>query len=117
MKSFEANAQAKDDVKVLEDFSKKFGAIEDGTFANPGFGGVNSELTQILYAADTGDGQPSESVRASVTEACQAITKSFEAWRKFNADDVPALNTLLQKYKLAALPPAELNAPAFVCSQ
>lgn len=117
LKSFQANAQAKDDVKVLGDFSRKFAAIEDGTFTSPGFGGVNSQLTQILYAADTGDGQPSESVRASVTQACQAITKNFDAWRKFNADDVPALNTLLQKYKLAALPAATLNAPASVCGR
>jgi hypothetical protein len=117
LKSFQANAQAKDDVKVLEDFNKKFGAIQDGTFTSPGFGGANSELTQIIYVEDTGDGRPSESVRASVTQACQAITKSFEAWRKFNADDVPALNTLLQKYKLAALPSAELNAPASVCGR
>ncbi|HKV27131.1 MAG TPA: hypothetical protein VJN90_02500 [Candidatus Acidoferrales bacterium] len=115
LKSFKANAQAKDDVKVLEDYSKKFGAIENGTFASPGFGGINSSLTQVLYAADTGDGQPSESVRASVDEACQAIRKDIDAWRKFNTDDVPALNALLKKYKLAELPAAELNAPASVC--
>jgi len=115
LKSLQANAQAKDDLKVLEDYEKKFGAIEEGTFAAPGFGGVNSGLTQILYAEDTGDGRPSESVRAAVTETCQTLTKDFDAWRKFDADDLPALNTLLQKDRLAALPSATLNAPASGC--
>ena len=117
VKSLKSNAQAKGDFKAVEGYEKKFKIIEDGTFVSPGFGGVNSDLTQIVYVEDTGDGRPAESVRTAVAESCQALTKDFDAWRKFDADDLPALNTLLQKYNLAALPAATVNAPASVCGQ
>lgn len=115
LKSLKANAQAKGDAKAFEGYSKKFLAIEDGTFAAPGFGGVNSNLTQLVYAADMGDGAPSETMRSATAETCQALAKDFDAWRKFNADDLPAVNTLLRKYNLAALPAATVNAPASGC--
>ncbi|MHB8756276.1 MAG: hypothetical protein ACYC92_15180, partial [Candidatus Acidiferrales bacterium] len=117
VKSLKSNAQAKGDLKTVEKYDREFTTIEGGTFVSPGFGGVNSDLTQIVYAEDTGDGRPAESVRAAATESCQMLTKDFDAWQKFNASDLPALNTLLRKYNLASLPAATVNAPAFACGQ
>jgi len=117
LKSLKSNAKAKGDLKAVEGYAKKFAAIEGGTFMAPGFGGVNSDLTQLVYTEDTGDGRPVESVQAATAESCQALAKDFGAWQKFSADDLPALNSLLEKYNLGALPAATVNAPASGCGQ
>ncbi|HKW90129.1 MAG TPA: hypothetical protein VJN21_15365 [Candidatus Acidoferrales bacterium] len=106
-KTLKANAQAKDAAKGADDFEKKFEAILDGNFRASGFGDVNSELTQAIYAADSGDGRPTESVRAAADEMCQALSKDFDDWQKFMAKDLPELNDLLTKNKLAPLPPPQ----------
>ncbi|HEV2488990.1 MAG TPA: hypothetical protein VGT03_04215 [Candidatus Acidoferrales bacterium] len=112
-KSLKANAQAKDAAKAADDFEKKFGAIVNGNFRAPGFGEVNSELTQEVYAADSGDGRPTESVHNAVDEVCQALSKDFDDWNKLVANDLPAFNDVLTKNKLAALPaPAAMPAGA-----
>jgi photosystem II stability/assembly factor-like uncharacterized protein len=103
-KSLKANAQAKDAAKAADDFEKKFAAIVNGNPRAPGFGEVNSELTQGVYAADSGDGRPTEPVRAAVDDVCRALSKDFEAWSKLSAKDLPELNELLTKNKLAPLP-------------
>ncbi len=115
LKSLKSNAKAKGDLKAVEGYAKKFAAVEGGTFMAPGFGGVNSDLTQLVYTEDTGDGRPVESVQAATAESCQALAKDFGAWQKFSADDLPALNSLLGKYDLGALPAATVNAPASGC--
>lgn len=103
-KSLKANAQAKDAAKAADDFEKKFGAIVDGNFRSPGFGSINSDLSQDVYAADSGDGRPAELVQAAVDESCQALSKDFDEWSKFAAKDLPEFNDLLTKNKLAPLP-------------
>jgi len=103
-KSLKANAQAKDAAKAADDFEKKFDAIVDGNFRAPGFGEINSELTQAVYAADSGDGRPADSVHQAVDEMCQALSKDFDDWNKFAAKDLPEFNAVLTQNKLAPLP-------------
>jgi photosystem II stability/assembly factor-like uncharacterized protein len=103
-KSLKANAQAKDAAKAADDFKKKFDAVINGNFRSPGFGEVNSDLTQGVYAADSGDGRPTQPMREAVDEVCEALSNDFDAWKKLAAQDLPAFNDVLTKNKLAALP-------------
>ncbi|HEV2299861.1 MAG TPA: hypothetical protein VGR72_15245 [Candidatus Acidoferrales bacterium] len=103
-KSLKANAQAKDAASAAGDFEKKFDAILNGNSRAPGFGEANSELTQKVYAADSGDGHPTEPMREAADGVCLALTKNFDDWGKFAAKDLPAFNDVLTKNKLAALP-------------
>lgn len=102
-KSLKTNAEAKDAAKAEDDFEKKFDAIVNGNFRASGFGSINSDLTQTVYAADSGDGRPTQSIQAAVDESCQALTKDFEDWSKLASQDLPALNALLTKNKLEPL--------------
>jgi photosystem II stability/assembly factor-like uncharacterized protein len=103
-KSLKANAQAKDAAKAADEFEKKFDAVINGNFRSPGFGEVNSELTQGIYAADSGDGRPTDPVRTAVSDLCQVLSKDFDGWSKLAAQDLPSLNAELTKSGLAALP-------------
>jgi hypothetical protein len=112
LKSLKANAQAKDAVDAAMAFEKKLDAVQNVGNMSPGFGAVNSILTQEVYAANMGDGAPPETVKNSTSVACAYLDKDFEAWRNLNAQDLPALNTLLQKYNLAPLTAAQIPASA-----
>lgn len=102
--SMKANAQAKNAATAADDFEKKLDAVQNGNSRAPGFGSLNSDLTQAVYAADTGDGRPVESEHAAVEDACQALAKDFDEWGKLISQDLLALNSLLANSKLEPLP-------------
>ena len=112
LKSLKGNAQAKDALDAGTAFEKKLDVLQNGGNGSPGFGSVNSILTQEVYAANMGDGAPPQTVKDSTNVACTYLDKDFEAWRNLNAQDLPALNTLLQKYDLAPLTAAQIPSSA-----
>lgn len=117
LKALKSNKQAKDALDAATAFDKKLAAIEGGTFAAPGFGLANAALTQDVYAINMGDGAPPQSLQSETSQICEALNKSYAAWQQLNANDLPALNSLLQKYNLAALPQVNLTAPSNNCTK
>lgn len=116
IKSLKANPQAKDAIDAAAALQKKLTAIQGGSFTSPGFGMINSALTQMVYAANMGDGAPAQTVQADTASACEMLAKDFEAWRKLKAD-LPLLKSLLQKNNLSALPEVDIAASSSGCGK
>ncbi len=114
IKSLKANPQAKDALDAATALQKKLMVIQGGSFTTPGFGMINSDLTQMVYAANMGDGAPTETVQSDTTLACAVLAKDFEAWQKLSGD-LSSLNRMLQKSNLTALP--DVNIPASGCGK
>lgn len=110
LKSLQSNKQAKDALDAATAFKKKLDAIQDGGFASVGFGSANNTLTQMVYAANMGDGAPAQSVKDDSASVCKALGNAFVNWQKLSTTDLPALNALLQKYNLASLPAVNISA-------
>jgi hypothetical protein len=106
-KALPPNASAAGAAKALDD---QVAAIQDGTAAAPGFGLVNRDLARYLTMLESGDGRPAETLKAVTAGACDALAKTIDAWRTVNASALPALNGLLAKHKLGAVP-AAANIP------
>jgi photosystem II stability/assembly factor-like uncharacterized protein len=106
-KALPPNASAAGAAKALND---QVAAIQDGTAAAPGFGLVNRDLARYLTMLESGDGRPAETLKAVTAGACDALAKTIDAWRTVNASALPALNGLLAKHKLGAVP-AAANIP------
>ncbi|HLW83114.1 MAG TPA: hypothetical protein VKS20_13835 [Candidatus Acidoferrales bacterium] len=111
------NKQAKPALDAATAFDKKLAAIEGGTFTAPGFGLANAALTQMVYAINMGDSAPARGLKEDTSEVCAALDKSFAEWQKLSATDLPALNSTLEKYNLAALPQVKLTAPSNRCTK
>lgn len=112
MKSLEGNAQAKDAQDALKAIGQKVAAIQAGNARTPGFGSVNRDLARLMFMIEIGDGAPSDTAKESLGESCSGLTKALAAWRGLSPQDFTSVNTLLEKYKLAALPalPPAANA-------
>jgi len=115
LKSLQANKQAKDALDAAAAFRKKLDAVQGGGFTSVGFGTANSALTQMVYAANMGDGAPAQSVQADTASVCKALSNAFADWQKLSTTDLTALNGLLQKYNLAALPTVNIKPAPNSC--
>jgi len=115
LKSLQANKEAKDALDAATAFRKKLDAVQGGGFTSVGFGTGNSALTQMVYAANMGDGAPAQSVQADTASICKALSDAVADWQKLSTTDLPALNGLLQKYNLAALPTVNIHAAPNSC--
>ena len=58
----------------------------------------------------SGDARPSQRLRESATDSCQALTAALESWRKLVATDLPAVNRAFARAKLPPVVPGA--APA-----
>jgi hypothetical protein len=65
---------------------------------------------------ESADIRPPDSARAAVKEACQALQKDVELWKKLNAEVVPALNRQLELSKLKPLPATADRVAALACT-
>ncbi len=111
-KSLAENAQAKDASDAVKELDAKAGAAQIGTRTAPGLGPVNRDLARLYYMVESGDAAPTAELQAAVAESCQALQKDLAGWRQINAQAVPSVNALLEKYKLAPLPVAAGGATA-----
>lgn len=114
LKSLQPDKSAKDALDAATAFQKKLNAVQDGGADGPGFGMVNAALTQMVYAANMGDGAPAQSVVEQSALACQVLSKDFGVWTKLS-DDLPAVNSLLQKHNLAPLTNVTVTAAPNTC--
>jgi len=65
---------------------------------------VNDTLTALIALVDGADFAPSEESFAAYRRICKGANEAFAAWQELKNKDVAALNTLLAKGALAALP-------------
>src|SRR5260370_12812778 len=68
------------------------------------FNGVNDTLTVLMALVDGADFAPSEGSFAAYRRICKGSSEGFAEWQELKNKDVAALNTLLGKSNLAALP-------------
>jgi photosystem II stability/assembly factor-like uncharacterized protein len=117
LKSLASNARARDAANAAEEFEKRLAAIENGSFVSPGFEAINHSMASLLYMTESSASRPSESLGATVGEACEALSNDIANWRKLNADELAALNGLLAKYNLSALPVAPTGRSDSGCGE
>ena len=90
------------DVKVAELSGEATPILETPKTAS--FNAVNDTLTALMALVDGADFAPSEESFAAYRRICKGSNEAFAAWQELKNKDVAALNTLLGKSNLAALP-------------
>jgi len=68
------------------------------------FNAVNDALTALMALVDGADFAPSEESFAAYRRICKGSNEAFAAWQELKNKEVTALNTLLGKSNLGALP-------------
>lgn len=86
------------------DLEKKIKTIDQGTKAAPGFGPLNRDLARIIFAVESADTRPADTVRSAVQQACEALNNDLVNWRHLNEQELPAFNQVLAANQLAPLP-------------
>jgi hypothetical protein len=115
-KDLTGNTRAKDVQDTLGALEKQISEVADGTDAALGAGPVNRDLTRYFIMIETADVRPPDSARAAAKEACIALQKDLDQWRKLNAQAIPALNKQLDLSKLKPLPMAAHPPSALACA-
>ena len=100
-KSFEGKSEVKDVTDASTALAKELEDLQDGT---TGFGSVNRDLARYLTMIEGGDTRPAQSARENAGVSCEALRKDLARWRAVNSETLPALNKLLERHNLAALP-------------
>ncbi|MGA8224600.1 MAG: hypothetical protein WB780_23350 [Candidatus Acidiferrales bacterium] len=117
LKSVEGNAEAKGASDALKDLEKNLEAVMAGTKTLSGVGPVNRDLARTMFMVETGDGAPTDPARAAIEESCSDLNGALSQWREINAQAVPQVNALLDKYKLAPLPAAPASPAGDACRE
>ncbi len=111
------NAQAKEALDALKSLDQKIGTFQEGNPRVPGFGSINRDLARLMFMVEVGDGAPSDSAQEALAESCGALNKALAGWRQLSGQGFGSVNTLLDKYKLAALPaPGSVSSASDACS-
>ncbi|MGC1684636.1 MAG: hypothetical protein WA734_03375, partial [Candidatus Acidiferrales bacterium] len=103
--------QAKDATDAIAALDKTLAGLERGDDSVRGFGPENRDLTRVFEMVESGDANPTATARAAASDICVAINKNLAAWRKAAGENIPQLNTLLQKYSVESLA-APASVPA-----
>ncbi len=90
------------EVKVAELAGEATPILETPKTAS--FNAVNDTLTALMALVDGADFAPSEESFAAYRRICKGSNEAFAAWQELKNKDLAALNTLLGKSNLAALP-------------
>jgi hypothetical protein len=103
VKKLPADPRAKDAAEAAAALDKELQAITDGADEPRGLGFVNRDLARYMTMVESGDARPAESARARVGEACESLRASLARLKNAEANALPTLNGLLDKYGLAPL--------------
>ena len=90
--------------EAADALAKKLDAAQKGTRAAPGLGPVNRDLARLIFSLESADMRPADTLRSAVEQNCDSLNKDLAQWQQLNAQDVPALNTMLSEIKAPALP-------------
>ena len=102
--------RGKQTVPAVEALDARLDAIQSGTAAAPGLGVVNRDMARFYQMLLSGDARPSQRLRESATDSCQALTAALESWRKLVATDLPAVNRAFARAKLPPVVPGAVPA-------
>jgi photosystem II stability/assembly factor-like uncharacterized protein len=117
LKNVETNADAKNASDALKDLDKNIVAVMQGTAALPGVGPVNRDFSRTIFMVESGDAAPSDSAHAAIEESCAELNGAISQWREINAQTVPHVNALLDKYKFPSLPIAATIPAGDACHE
>lgn len=76
---------------------------------------VNGSLTELMALVDGADFAPSEESFAAFRRVCRGANEALATWQELKNKDVEALNTLLGKNNLAAVPSMPTLAADIAC--
>ncbi len=114
VKTLSPNIQAKDAVDAMQALDKQVTAVSAGSPDELGMGPINREMARLVSMLSGGDARPPQQLQQAVEMSCDQLGKRITQWREINANAIPQVNQLLQKYNLAALPSAALDGEGCV---
>lgn len=101
---------ASEDVRaVAKTLDEHINAVQNGTPGRRGLGLVNRDMARYFNMMESSDTRPAATLRAAITDTCEALNVMLVAWRELLATDLPAFNTQLQQKGLPPLP--EVSTP------
>jgi photosystem II stability/assembly factor-like uncharacterized protein len=109
------NQQAKELLEALGKLQKSANDVAEGAGEEQGIGPMNRDISRYFVMVESADIKPAASAQQAVHQACIALQKSLETWRKLNEENIPATNKLLEVFHSATLPIAKLIQP-FSCN-
>jgi photosystem II stability/assembly factor-like uncharacterized protein len=113
----DATATKKDAADALKALADEVAEVGEGKPADLGIGPLNRELARFAFMIESGDARPAALLEASVEQSCQNVGKRLSQWRDLNQQKIPSVNTILQKYSMAALPMATNIPTAPACQK
>jgi photosystem II stability/assembly factor-like uncharacterized protein len=102
-------------VAAARRLDERVNAVQNGTPAHRGLGLVNRDLARYFNMLESSDTRPAATLRAAITDTCEALNLALAAWRDVNDRDVPAYNAQLQQHGLPPLPEPSRVPPAIAC--
>jgi photosystem II stability/assembly factor-like uncharacterized protein len=110
-KALASNQSAKDAKDALNTLDGQAAEVENGKGEEFGIGPVNREVSRYAFMVESGDAAVAQPLIEGITLSCQLLRQRLMAWSDINQQKIGAVNALLGKYGVAALPIAS-NIPA-----
>jgi photosystem II stability/assembly factor-like uncharacterized protein len=111
-------------VKALKDFDMKVsrvagaeargfggGGAAAGGRAKPTFTALNGQFGSLATVVDSADSAPTPAMQSAYGEYCRDLTAAAASWNELLTSDLPALNGMLAKDQLSALPATAITLP------
>jgi len=115
--------QDADTEKALRDFDAKVSRVAGATSGRGGGGpqagrqratfvSLNGQFGSLATVIDSADSGPTPAMESSFGDYCKDLAETVKSWNDLLTNDLPALNALLAKDRLSALPAAPGNVPS-----
>jgi photosystem II stability/assembly factor-like uncharacterized protein len=115
-KDLSGNSQAKEVQDALRALEEQITDLADGTSTAPGAGPVNRDLTRYFIMIETADIGPPDSARSAAKDACKALQKDLDQWRRLNTESIPTVNKQLDGTKLKPMPTSAVPMTPLACA-
>ena len=102
--SVKDHPEAKEAAGAVKALNTQLEMIISGSTKAPGIGPINRDLARVNFMIETGDAAPSESALAAIADSCSGLSRQIAAWHELQSQELPSVNAVLDKYKLALLP-------------
>ena len=127
--SKDTSASAPDVAAAAKAFDAKLAAVGGSTEGGRGFGGfgrggaapppnfvaLSGAFVRQIESQDNGDHAPNAAMRGAYTTSCKDLKAAVATWRGLNGKELTALNAVLTKAGLPAVPAATPVAPPPGC--
>ena len=116
-KSLGTDATKKEAADELKTLDEQAADIADGKPEQLGLGPLNRELARLAFMIESGDARPATLLQEGVDQSCEQLAGRLKQWGEPNQQKIPAVNALLQKQNLPALPVAAKIPTAPKCEK